>query len=153
MRRIRRGIPSRIILPLICALMGTVAVLAQDRDEACEQAMLVFDASISMAGRGIEETRAATRRVLPELTRQRPVGLITYGGMPGPACDTIALRLEPAPDNAAAIQAGIDALKPSGATPLTESVELAADGLTKGSRRGLIDICPSWVRSRRIANR
>ena len=56
-------------MPLICALMGTVAVLAQDRDEACEQAMLVFDASISMAGRGIEETRAATRRVLPELTR------------------------------------------------------------------------------------
>ena len=140
-------------MPLICALMGTVAVLAQDRDEACEQAMLVFDASISMAGRGIEETRAATRRVLPELTRQRPVGLITYGGMPGPACDTIALRLEPAPDNAAAIQAGIDALKPSGATPLTESVELAAGVLTKGSRRGLIVICPSWVRSRRIANR
>ncbi len=128
----------RIVSLLLSAGLLAIAADAQDRDAACEQAMLVFDASISMTGRGIEEARAATNRVLPALTRQRKVGLITYGGMPGPACDTIALRLEPAANNAAAIQAEIDALRPSGATPLTESVALAANLLTKGSRRGLV---------------
>ena len=128
----------RIVLPLLCASLLAIGAHAQDREAACEQAMLVFDASISMTGRGIDEARAATRLVLPELARQRMVGLVTYGGMPGPACDTIALRLEPAADNAPAIQAEIYALKPSGATPLTESVALAAGLLAKRSRRGLV---------------
>ncbi len=128
----------RIFWLLLSAGLFAIAAQAQDHDAACEQAMLVFDASISMTGRGIAEARAATRRVLPALTRQRKVGLITYGGMPGPPCDTIMLRIAPAANNAAAIQAEIDALKPAGATPLTESVELAIGLLAKGSRRGVV---------------
>ena len=128
----------RIVWFFVSVGLLAIAVQAQDRAAPCENAMLVFDASISMTGRGIAEAREATRRVLPVLTRQRKVGLITYGGMPGPACDTIALRLEPAANSASLIQQAIDGLKPAGATPLTESVELAIALLARNARRGLV---------------
>jgi Ca-activated chloride channel family protein len=84
------------------AAIGMVAVLScapavaqaedSDRKPCVEDAMLVFDASGSMAGNvnqgiatitpRIDAVRSALAKILPGVTRLRRVGLITYG--PGP---------------------------------------------------------------------
>lgn len=127
----------RIAAVLVVAALANPAA-AQQSNPACDPGMLVFDASGSMKGTRIENARIATARVLPALTSQRDVGLITYGGEDGPECGTIHLRLEPAPNNGPAIQAVIEAINPQGRTPLTESVEQAAALLGGGKRRGVI---------------
>ena len=66
--------------------------------------MIVFDASGSMAGNldqgiatlkpRIDEVRTALAKILPEATRFRRVGLITYGPGPGEQCN-VTLDLKP----------------------------------------------------------
>lgn len=114
------------------------AAQAQSTDPTCEPAMLVFDASGSMRGTRIVEARRATQRVLPALTRARPVGLVTYGGRVGPVCGTIDVKLPPVPGSGPAIQAEIDALDPTGRTPIAGAVAQAAAVLGGGARRGLV---------------
>ncbi|KAB2848369.1 MAG: VWA domain-containing protein [Hyphomicrobiaceae bacterium] len=129
--------PMRIATIMLAAALAAPAA-AEDRNPACEPGMLVFDASGSMKGTRIENARIATARVLPALTAERNVGLITYGGEAGPECGTIRLQLEPAPNNGPAIQAVINAIAPQGRTPLTEAVEQAAALLGGGKRRAVI---------------
>ena len=64
--------------------------------------MLVFDASGSMSmARGglpkIDIAREAAADVLPDLTRSRPTGLVTYGGEYGQGCRGVSLRPPPLP--------------------------------------------------------
>lgn len=85
----------------LAAALGMAAILSapifahaedSDRKPCIEDAMLVFDASGSMAGNvnqgiatitpRIDAVRSALAKVLPSITRLRRVGLITYG--PGP---------------------------------------------------------------------
>ena len=64
---------------------------------ACrENAMIVFDASGSMAlfreGRPkIDIAREAAGAVLPDVTKYRPTGLVTYSGGRGAACTDVKL--------------------------------------------------------------
>lgn len=125
-------------LSLPAALAPTFPAVGADNSPTCEPGMLVFDASGSMKGTRIVNARIATARVLPALTAERHVGLITYGGDEGPECGTIHLRLEPAPNNGPAIQAVIDAIAPYGRTPLAAAVEQAAMVLGGGKRRGVV---------------
>lgn len=120
------------------ALSAAGSARAEAIDSVCEPAMLVFDASGSMKGTRIAEARTATSRVLPALTRSRSVGLITYGGRVGPVCGTIDQKVAPTPNAGAAIQAAIDALEPTGRTPISGAVARAASVLGGGARRGLI---------------
>src|SRR5262245_66594907 len=116
---------GRAILALAVAtlLSATFALRAEDRKDetpCTEDAMLVFDASGSMAGNlnqgiattkpRIEEVRAALKRVLPSI-RFRRVGLIVYGPGPYPQCN-VKLALKPAPDAGARIMAEVTALTP-----------------------------------------
>lgn len=127
----------RVATVFIVAALAMPAA-ARASGPACEPGMLVFDASGSMKGTRMENARIATARVLPALSTDRNVGLITYGGEDGPECGTIHLRLEPAPNNGPAIQAVIDAITPYGRTPLTEAVEQAATLLGGGKRKGVV---------------
>jgi Ca-activated chloride channel family protein len=115
-----------------------------------EDAMVVFDASGSMAGDGwgygsesagsvprIDKVRAALRQILPSVTRFRKVGLITYGSGAWNQCN-IDLALKPAPNAAGAIMAVIDALRPAGRTPLTDAVVQAAEVLDFRQKPGVI---------------
>jgi Ca-activated chloride channel family protein len=129
---------ATMMLAAMLAAALAVSAAAQNSSPACEPAMLVFDASGSMKGTRIERARIATARVLPALTAERNVGLVTYGGESGPECGTIHRRLEPAPNNGPAIQQVIESISPSGRTPLTEAVEQAAVYLGGGKRKGLI---------------
>lgn len=109
--------------------------------------MIVFDASGSMAGNlgqgimtekpRIYEVRKALARVLPEVTRVRKVGLITYGPGPYRQCN-VHLDLRPVPNATEPILSVVGGLSPAGKTPLTEAVEQAAEVLQYRSKPGVV---------------
>jgi Ca-activated chloride channel family protein len=111
--------------------------------------MIVFDASGSMAGNlnqgiatlkpRIDEVRAALADILPEATRFRRVGLITYGPGPAHQCN-VTLNLKPTPKAARLIMSYLEALSPAGKTPLTNAVEIAAEVLDYRKKPGVIVI-------------
>jgi Ca-activated chloride channel family protein len=81
-----------IISTAVAVLGGGIAQGAGERAPCTEDAMIVFDASGSMAGNGwgygsetagqvsrIDKVRATLAKILPSVTRHRRVGLITYG--------------------------------------------------------------------------
>ena len=111
---------------------------------ACrENAMIVFDASGSMAlvrdGQSkMASARRAAREVLPNLTRNRPTGLVTYSGGKGLACDDVSLRLSPSSDSGGAIASHLDRIEPDGATPLSPAVKLAANTLKELGPPGVV---------------
>ena len=140
-----------ILAVAVAALIagGAAVRAAQDgeKNPCTEDAMLVFDASGSMAGNlnqgiattkpRIDEVRAALARVLPAITRFRRVGLIIYGPGPYQQCN-VQLALKPVADAAGIIMQEVNALTPAGKTPLTAAVEHAADILRYRQKPGLI---------------
>jgi Ca-activated chloride channel family protein len=119
---------------------------SQIREDCTTDAMLVMDASGSMAEMGyngldaprIVEARAALRDALPGITPFRRLGLIVYGPGVGESCRNIDLRFLPRPDAAEIIIEDIDRVRPDGDTPLTQSVQNAADALQYHTRPGTI---------------
>lgn len=128
---------------------GTPALHAEEsKSPPCkDDAMIVFDASGSMAGNvdqgiatikpRIDEVRAALSTVLPSATKFRRVGLITFG--PGPYNQyNIQLNFAPLPHAAAPIMKAVDALTPAGKTPLTSAVQQAAEVLDYRNKPGVV---------------
>jgi Ca-activated chloride channel homolog len=126
---------------------GGLFASADERPPCTEDAMIVFDASGSMAGNvdsgiattipRIDEVRSALAEVLPAVTRTRRVGLITYGPGPYLQCN-VQLQLKPMANAASAIMSDVDALSPAGKTPLTEAVEQAAEVLDFRTKPGVV---------------
>ena len=120
---------------------GPAIALACTRD-----AMLVFDASASMAELGfgasgptrVEEARDAVARVLPDAAALRRIGLLTYGPGTEDACAGIDVRFAPRANAAPAILEDLDALEPAGLTPLTASVQQAAITLGYETTPGIV---------------
>jgi Ca-activated chloride channel family protein len=143
--------PTIILAWAIAALLGGTAGAgaAEDKERsACnEDAMLVFDASGSMAGNlnqgiattipRINEVREALAEVLPTITRFRRVGLITYGPGPYQQCN-VQLALKPTPDAAGLIMQEVNVLSPAGKTPLAAAVKQAAEVLDYQNKPGLV---------------
>jgi Ca-activated chloride channel family protein len=135
-------LPIRVAGVALAVLAAcTVAARAQQSEpQLCnEDAMIVFDGSGSMYGDGwgyastsrmsrIDNARAALAKVLPNVTRFRRVGLITYGPGPYNQCN-IKLELRPTSNAADPIMHIVNALVPAGKTPLTSAVEQAANVL------------------------
>ena len=131
---------------LTCNLSGAGA--EEKKPSPCtEDAMIVFDASGSMSGNQtlgipnsrarIDEVRSALAQVLPTATKNRRVGLITYGPGPYNQCN-VKLDLKPTPDAAAMIMNAVNGLVPAGKTPLTSAVEQAAEVLNYRAKPGVI---------------
>jgi Ca-activated chloride channel family protein len=125
-----------------------VAVAAEGERTPCnEDAMLVFDASGSMAGNidsgiattrpRIDEVRRALKTVLPNVTRLRRVGLITYGPGPYQQCN-VQLDFKPIPHAAERILRDVSGLNPAGKTPLTAAVGQAAEVLDYRTKPGVV---------------
>lgn len=132
-------------LSLVCRALSQAE---EPQPPPCNQdAMIVFDASGSMAGvvgggiatsvTRIDEVRSALAAVLPSATRFRRVGLITYGPGPYMQCN-VHLDLTPTVNAAEAIMSVVNALTPAGKTPLTSAVAQAADVLDYRAKPGLI---------------
>jgi len=144
--------PRKILLANL-VLVGLAATIAgpsqaQDQKTPCtEDAMIVFDASGSMAGNlgqgimtekpRIFEVRRALSRVLPNITQYRKVGLITYGPGPYRQCN-VHLDLKPIADATEPIMTVVTGLNPAGKTPLTEAVEQAAEVLDHQRKPGVV---------------
>ena len=136
-----------VVLALAASFGGAALGQNDERSPCTEDAMLVFDASGSMAGNlgqgiattmpRIHEVRSALARVLPSVTRFRRVGLITYGPGPAQQCN-VQLALKPVPDAAPLIMQEVNALSPAGKTPMTAAVEQAAEVLDYRNKPGLI---------------
>jgi Ca-activated chloride channel homolog len=136
-------------IALIALLAGSAAAQAEDetRIPCTEDAMIVFDASGSMAGNTvqglfsdvtrIDEVRKALAQVLPHATKFRKIGLITYGPGPYGQCN-VALDFRPMPNATEPIMSVVNALNPAGKTPLVKAVELAAEVLDYRSSQGVV---------------
>lgn len=111
-----------------------------------EDAMIVFDGSGSMAEIGfnqigvprISEARQALRTVLPEIGAVRRLGLVIYGPSGDRTCENVDLRFGPQWRSAPRILDDVDALRPAGGTPLTESVRHAAEAMDYRNNPGAI---------------
>jgi len=135
------------VAALLAGPAGTGAAEDKEPSPCNEDAMLVFDASGSMAGNlnhgiattipRINEVRAALAEVLPTITRFRRVGLITYGPGPYQQCN-VQLAFKPTPDAAGLIMQEVSTLSPAGKTPLAAAVEQAAEVLDYRNKPGLI---------------
>jgi Ca-activated chloride channel homolog len=142
---------SILICPIALALLlacGFAARAEEGKAAPCrDDAMIVFDASGSMSGNQtlgipnsqarIDEVRSALAQVLPNVTRLRKVGLISFGPGPWNQCN-VQLNLKPSPDAAELIMKEVDSLVPAGKTPLTTAVEQAAGVLDYRAKPGVI---------------
>lgn len=136
---------------IIALMLGAISVPASAAEEAnkpcIEDAMIVFDASGSMAGslaegigasiRRIDEVRKALAYVLPTAARFRRIGLITYGPGPDRQCN-VDLKLRPQPNATKLIMGIVESLNPSGKTPLVKAVEQAAEVLDFKTKPGMV---------------
>jgi Ca-activated chloride channel family protein len=124
------------------------AIAAEQKELPCnDDAMIVFDASGSMAGNvgqgiattipRIDEARHALAEVVPSATIFRRVGLITYGPGPYQQCN-VHLDLKPTANAGAIIMRTVNALTPGGRTPLASAVEQAATVLDYKQKPGVI---------------
>jgi Ca-activated chloride channel homolog len=143
--------PLRIALALVLACKVFAAGADESNVHSCvADAMIVFDASGSMAGDGwgygsesantvsrIDKVRSAFAKVLPRITRLRRVGLITFGPGPYDRCN-VELDLTPTPNAADLILRTVNGLVPAGRTPLTSAVEQAANVLDFRDKPGVI---------------
>ena len=144
-RNFRRGLIA--LLALWACSLPAGADDEKKPSPCTEDAMIVFDASGSMSGNQtlgipnsrarIDEVRAALAQVLPNATKHRRVGLITYGPGPYNQCN-VKLDLKPTPDAANTIMNTVNALVPAGKTPLTSAVEQAAEVLDYRDKPGVI---------------
>lgn len=138
---------ARLSAPWLLA--GAVAVLPAVglASERCgEDAMIVFDGSGSMAEVGFNDlaeariltARRALSEAIPGVTTGRRTGLVIYGPGAEDSCENIDLRFPPKFDAGPKIVAEVEALEPSGDTPLTAAVERAAEVLRKQGKGGTI---------------
>lgn len=139
--------PVIVSMLLAAALAAAPCAVAQKAPPTCrDDAMLVFDASGSMAGTDfnnpptprIAKVKEALGKVLPEVAATRNLGLIDYGPGPANRCDNIDLLLQPAPYSAERIMTAINRLIPAGRTPLTAAVSAAARVLQFPHKSGVV---------------
>ncbi len=128
----------------ICIFLTAFSPLASVAAWACqENAMLVFDSSGSMGSikeglPKIDVAREAATDILPDVTRFRATGLITYGGEFGPVCNNVNLKIPPMRHSGELILAELGLMRPNGQTPLSDAVMLAAQSLKSLQHPGII---------------
>lgn len=134
--------PCRQIMRLAVSVVAGCSAFfgpqhAHAKQPCTEDVMIVFDASRSMAAssgeksglRRIDAVRGALAYVLPQVSKRRNIGLITYGPGRRDACSNVSLELRPSEDAADKIMSRIERLLPDGKTPLATSVRRAAEVL------------------------
>jgi Ca-activated chloride channel family protein len=141
-----RTVGIRSLLVALCILASANVVAAAEDLRACQtDAMIVFDASGSMATSDytlklprIRRLKDAMKRVIPEITPFRKLGLIVYGEGEYNDCTSISLRMRPTSNAAEPMLKIIQAINPRGRTPLTESVRLAAEQLDYTQKEAVV---------------
>ena len=122
--------PIQLRSGVLCAALAAGSAAAAD-----ENVMVVFDGSNSMWGQidgiaKIEIARGVMNKLLGEWTEDRNVGLMAYGHRRRGDCGDIELLVQPGPQARQSILDKINAITPTGKTPLTAAVEQAARELS-----------------------
>ncbi len=117
---------------LRAVFMLLAGLLAASAAGAADKTMIVLDASGSMWGQidgrsKIEIARETLASVLKSVPTGTELGLMVYGHREKGSCSDIELAVPPAAGTENAIAAFVNGLNPKGKTPLTQSVEQAAD--------------------------
>lgn len=117
---------------LKAAFMLLAGLLAATGTIAADKTMIVLDASGSMWGQisgrsKIEIARETLGTVLKSVPAGTELGLMVYGHREKGSCSDIELAVPPAAGTGDAITSFVSGLNPKGKTPLTQSVEQAAD--------------------------
>ena len=117
---------------LKAAFMLLAGLLAATGTSAADKTMIVLDASGSMWGQiggrsKIEIARETLGTVLQSVPAGTELGLMVYGHREKGSCSDIELTVAPGAGTGEAITAFVSGLNPKGKTPLTQSVEQAAD--------------------------
>ena len=116
-------------------LLGALAALGLALPAvAAERAIIVLDGSGSMWAQidgkaRITIARETLHEVLATLPDDLELGFMTYGHREKGNCDDIEMLIEPAVGTGAAIAAAADAINPTGMTPISNAVRLAAEDL------------------------
>ena len=146
------GFSKLVAIALAGSLLGSSASRTEDAGEqkpppCTEDAVIVFDASGSMSGNQtlgipntrarIDEARSALAQVVPNATKFRKVGLVTYGPGAYNQCN-VKLEFAPTPNAAALIMRAVGSIVPAGRTPLTDGIEKAAEALDYRTKPGVI---------------
>lgn len=148
MERIVPTYASFAVLAIMMLLASEAAQAAEEARAPCtEDAMIVFDASGSMAGNMVQgifndttrmdEVRKALAEVLPGAAKFRKIGLITYGPGPYRQCN-VNVDLRPIPNATEHIMSVVNFLNPAGKTPLVAAVEEAAEVLDYQAKPGVV---------------
>ncbi len=120
------------------AIRGAVfsaAIFVASSVTANENVMVVFDGSNSMWGQiegqaKIEIARDVMENLLGEWVEERSVGLMAYGHRRRGDCSDIEVLVEPGQQARQNILDRINAITPTGKTPLTDAVEAAAKAMS-----------------------
>ncbi|WP_272009885.1 vWA domain-containing protein, partial [Roseovarius sp. ZX-A-9] len=134
------------------AVLATALTLAAPAAFADEDVMVVFDGSNSMWGQidgvaKIEIARDVMENLLGEWTTTRRVGLMAYGHRRRGDCTDIETLIAPATGTAADILAQINRITPTGKTPLTDAVEMAAKQLSYTDRPATVVLISDGLES------
>jgi Ca-activated chloride channel family protein len=143
----RRIVKAAAILSAVALTGASIAEEEKKPSPCTEDAVIVFDASGSMSGNQtlgipnsrarIDEARAALAQVVPNATKVRKVGLVTYGPGPYNQCN-VKLEFPPTANAALPIMSAVNSLVPAGRTPLTQGIETAAEALDFRSKPGVV---------------
>jgi Ca-activated chloride channel homolog len=136
-----------VTLAVLLACNATARAEEKTIPPCREDAMVVFDASGSMSGNEtlgipnsrarIDEARSALAQVLPNATKFRRIGLVTYGPGPWNQCN-VKLEFKPTANAAGPIMNTVNAIVPAGKTPLTQGIEEAAEALDFRTKPGVV---------------
>ncbi|MEM7320949.1 MAG: VWA domain-containing protein, partial [Pseudomonadota bacterium] len=119
----------------LCSAAVAGAIFLGTSAAANENVMVVFDGSNSMWGQidrnaKIEIARDVMENLLGDWTEERSVGLMAYGHRRRGDCGDIEVLVEPGQQSRQTILNQINAITPTGKTPLTDAVEAAAKALS-----------------------
>jgi Ca-activated chloride channel family protein len=120
-----------------CFIAMIAATSASATDNCAADAMIVFDGSGSMAEMGfndineprIFEARRAMADAIPQIAENRRLGLVIYGPNGADECSGVDVRFPPIANATAPILEAVNTLEPTGSTPLTGAVRVAAQTL------------------------
>ncbi|MDJ0628456.1 MAG: VWA domain-containing protein [Rhodobacter sp.] len=129
-----------------------VAMLAAGSAAADENVIVVFDGSNSMWGQidgtaKIEIARGVMDNLLGDWTEDRSVGLMAYGHRRRGDCTDIEVLVPPGTQARQSILDRINAITPTGKTPLTAAVEQAARELSYTDRPATVVLISDGLES------
>ncbi|MEQ5803734.1 VWA domain-containing protein [Halomonas sp. H10-9-1] len=122
----------RRITPTVAALMITGGLTSAASAIAAEDIVIVYDASGSMWGQiegtsKIEIARDVMSELVSNWDAETNLGLVAYGHRRQGDCRDIETLVEPGPIDKARFIDTVNAIKPVGKTPISASVQHAAD--------------------------